>query len=281
MFRKILKCEEKFDIVHAHFALSIGYATAKACRGYGLPYVVTEHGSNVHIGKFSPYSLNKLCYTYRNAAKVLAVSHSLARKIFQLTSVEAQIVPNIIDLNCFNPPVKIRHKGFHIISVGNLVKSKGMNILITAFIEAFEEDQNVKLFIYGDGVEREYLKKLILRKGFQDRIFLLGTVHRSKIAEVMQICDCFALASYSETFGVSYIEALAMGLPVIGTLCGGPEDFITKDTGILVPVADNDSLKRALLKMRDNHNDFKPENLRDYVVQKYSPQTIAKEISNI
>lgn len=92
-----------------------------------------------------------------------------------------------------------------------------------------------------------------------EQIFLMGLRDRKEIAKRMHESDCFVLASKLETFGVAYIEALAAGLPVIATNCGGPEEFVHKDNGILIEVNDAQGLTDAMLKMYNESDKFDRE----------------------
>ena len=97
----------------------------------------------------------------------------------------------------------------------------------------------------------------------------------------MSESDCFVLASRRETFGVAYIEAMAMGLPVIATKCGGPEDFVTNENGILVPVDDIDKLKEALIKMHQNIDLYDREKISSSTRESFAPSTIAKHLIEV
>src|SRR5690606_4160000 len=130
--------------------------------------------------------------------------------------VDATVIPNIVDTtNFIYKDTKKKDKHFTFISTGRLIKSKRMDLLITSFTQAFKNNNKVKLFIYGDGPERTRLEELIYKSGLEEQIYLMGLVDRSQIAGKMSESDCFVLASQLETFGVAYIEALSMGLPVI------------------------------------------------------------------
>jgi glycosyltransferase involved in cell wall biosynthesis len=114
-----------------------------------------------------------------------------------------------------------------------------------------------------------------------EQIFLMGLRDRKEIAKRMHESDCFVLASKLETFGVAYIEALAAGLPVIATNCGGPEEFVCKDNGILIAVDDVQGLIDAMLKMYNESDKFDRETISKEIVDKFSPETIAKRLTEI
>ena len=70
-----------------------------------------------------------------------------------------------------------------------------------------------------------------------------------EVSSILAHADIFVLASRKETFGIVYVEAMAKGLPVIATKCGGPEEFVNKENGILVPVDNVEELSKAMLLM--------------------------------
>ena len=114
-----------------------------------------------------------------------------------------------------------------------------------------------RLIIFGDGPESGALRALCAELGLYSRVSFRGHCPREELAEAYAAADCFVLASRSETFGVAYIEAMAAGLPVIATRCGGPEDFVTEENGILIPVDDEERAHR-----RHGAHDAPPRRLR-------------------
>jgi glycosyltransferase involved in cell wall biosynthesis len=86
------------------------------------------------------------------------------------------------------------------------------------------------------------------------------------------------LASRGETFGVVYIEALAAGVPVIGTKCGGPEDFVSEDMGLLVEVDNVEALTGAMQHMIEHSGEYDRELIKRKIKDSFSPQTVAREL---
>ncbi len=276
---RIERLEGKPDIVHGHFGLGVGYASAILCNKLNLPLVITEHDSDINAQKITRKNIARLNNVYNIANKVVAVGNSLARRIKEYTSMDAIIIPNIVDTSCFNFHIKRDHSGFNFVSVGNLIYGKGMDLLIKSFHGAFKNKPHVKLFIYGDGIERNRLKKQINGFGMAERILLMGKCPRRTIAKKFQECDSFVLASRSETFGVVYIEALASGLPVIATKCGGPEDFVDNRNGVLVSVDDVNELIDAMHYMHDYAQSYEPFQISKEITDRFSPQVIAKRLT--
>ena len=117
-------------------------------------------------------------------------------------------------------------------------------------IEAFHQanfNNDVYLYIIGEGHLHPNLQKMINTFGLNEQIKLLGMMNRNEIGQIMQKSDAFVLASRVETFGVVYIEAMLAGLPVIATACGGPEEFVDEDNGILIPVDNVELLAKAMI----------------------------------
>ena len=126
--------------------------------------------------------------------------------------------------------------------------------------------------------ERCYLQDIINECNITDKVRLLGQKTRPELFELMRKSDAFVLASKSETFGVVYIEAMACGLPVIATRCGGPEDFVNDTNGFLIPTDDIETLSKALIKMRLDIDNFDNERISEECYNKFSSENIAKQI---
>ena len=89
------------------------------------------------------------------------------------------------------------------------------------------------------------------------------------------------LASQSETFGVAYIEALAMGVPVIATKCGGPEALENDENGLMEDVNNIEQLIEAMKYMYNNIDRYERKNIAMEIVEKFSPEAVANKIIGI
>lgn len=105
---------------------------------------------------------------------------------------------------------------FNIISVGNLVPEKGFDILIKAVHTLVAESYNIRLLIVGDGCERTSLVELIAKLALQNSVHLAGVLANDYVRNLYPLFQAFVLPSYSESFGIVYIEAMYAGLPIIG-----------------------------------------------------------------
>lgn len=260
------------DIIHQHF----GFELAAMAEREGVPFIFTEHSSH-HNRALSPEQAERLKKEYGRCSAVLAVSRALAKNMRANTGVEAAIVPNIVDTARFAPK-KIVHERFTFVSAGNLIPVKNMAGLLRAFAALHGEP---RLIIFGDGPESGALRTLCAELGIESRVSFRGHCPREKLAEAYSEADCFVLASRSETFGVAYIEAMAAGLPVIATRCGGPENFVTEKNGILVPVDDTNALVDAMEHMMMCRNEYDGATIAAEAKERFSPEKIAAQLTAV
>lgn len=283
LYRRIAKKYGQPDVIHSHFIWS-GYVSSKVLVNRGIPLIHTEHYSGMHDVNLDPYYKRLGDTTYTGMDQVIAVSHSLAGSIEKNFGIKPIVVPNILDTDTFQYLTEFETEGknrFKFISAGNLNPIKRMDLLIKAFAKVFNGDREVRLEIYGDGVERHNLQILIDEKNVKEQVYLMGSVSREILAQKMQESDCFVLASESETFGVVYIEAMAAGLPVIATKCGGPEDFINDTNGILVDTDNIDKLASALVQMRSTSSKYDHKAISKEAHAHFSPSSIAQQLQDI
>ena len=279
LYKKAVKVIGKPDVIHAHF-YSIAAIASIIKKKYDIPFFITEHSSklNKNANLISKLDKKLTIKAYSNATAIIAVSKALSENIKNNFNFNTHIIHNIVDIN---NDYKIQHtdnESFTFISVGNLITLKGFDILIKAFKKAFADDSKVCLNIIGEGEESIHLQDIINECNITDKVRLLGQKTRPELFELMRKSDAFVLASKSETFGVVYIEAMACGLPVIATRCGGPEDFVNDTNGFLIPTDDIETLSKALIKMRLDIDNFDNERISEECYNKFSSENIAKQI---
>ena len=280
VFKRIVQKEGKPDIIHAHFVQQAYMATVIKQR-YRVPLIITEHSDDVNkqVIKKDIFYIAKQAYTIADA--VLVVSEALKRRIQEQFKIDAKIISNIIDFSCFRYIERKQKDYFQFVSVGGLIPGKQMDLLIDSFHMAFQDDKKVYLKIFGEGTERVILEKKIELYNLSERVLLLGLQDRQNIFREMEKSDCFILLSKAETFGMAYVEAMATGLPVIATRCGGPEEFVNEQNGILVPINNSEAVVKAMIKMRDSAIKYDSRKISEYVIQKYSNNSIVTQLVEV
>ena len=289
-FKKAFEAIEKqaggFDVVNPHF-FTTAYICLRAIKEKmktDVPVAVTEHSSrmNVDFEDISASDAKKAGYVYRNADRVIAVSGALAEKIKQNFGVDCEVVYNVFDCKIFDGK-KRNHDdddNFTFVSAGNLLPNKRMDLLVRSFARAFPSEPHTRLYIFGDGPEGKRLENLVSELGLEERVFLPGRKPRDVLAEFYEDADVFALVSKRETFGVAYVEAMASGMPVLTCRSGGPEDFVTPETGIIAE-SDEESIATAMKNMKTNRSAYDDNYIKEYARRICGGEAIAEQLTDI
>lgn len=275
LYKKAFNNELKPDLIHAHFAGKYAYYLSKE---YNIPYIITEHSSAINTDTLPAGLKEAITVQYKNAAKVIAVSNALADRIKCHSGVECEVIPNIIDTNIFSTVERKTHRGFRLVTTSNLIPLKRTINILKALPVLIVMDEDIRLDIIGEGPSKNELISYAKEKGLEKYIIFHGLLKRELIAEIYRQSDCFILPSLTETFGVAYVEAMAAGLPVIATRCGGPEDFVNEANGILIDVDDLGQLEEALVYMYNHYNDFNSQLIKNKVIAQFSPKVVARSI---
>lgn len=269
------------DIIHAHF-LEYGYYAIKELKKTGIPIVITEHSSGITDGLIDAVTFKMGHTTYKEADGLVCVSNTLTKQIKDKFDVDAQVIPNIVDTTVFQYDAKRKKTdGFTFVSVANLNALKRITFLVEVFADITKEFSHVKLILVGDGPEKNDIMEKIVQLNLEKNIFLMGQQNRKAIRNIFDRSDCFVLPSAVETFGVAYIEAMASGLPVIATKCGGPEDFVNESNGVLVEVDNREALYQAMKQMIEHIKEYDSENISEMIIDKYLDIKIAKQIEDV
>ena len=205
------------------------------------------------------------------------------------------IIPNGVDLKVFdtqytNEELRMVRGSlglkdeYVVITTSRLVYKNGIDVLISAIARCQEKMLNVKCLIIGDGPEREKLKVQSQKLKIDNKIIFLGQIPQRDLPLYLKISDVFVRPSRSEGLGNSFLEAMAAGLPIIGTPVGGIVDFlISNETGLYTNVDDANDLADKIHKLLTS-----PEsrgrlinNGKKMVRENYSWDIVAKHFKNI
>jgi glycosyltransferase involved in cell wall biosynthesis len=133
-----------------------------------------------------------------------------------------------------------------ILFLANVQIRKGVLTLVDAFEDVVVNAPEARLIIAGGGPDEPAVRERVARSPARGRIDLVGTVARERIADMLAGADVFCAPSYGEPFGLSPLEAMAAGLPVVSTDAGGLAHLVPPDGGIQVPPRDPAALGEAL-----------------------------------
>jgi len=276
-----IKKHGKPDLFHVHCAFDAGSVAKYFKDKLQIPYIITEHSTFFALSKISSDQKKEALSIYENAEKVIVVSNPFKQLLSEKIGFEKSkiyVVPNFIDTSYFNPESNIflnsSGKGNIILTVSHHDYKKRIDRLLDAFKIISEQYQDWKLIIGGEGTETNNLISKAKELNLQDKVAFVGFLTKEQVRNYMKIANIFVLPSDVETFGVVVIEAMAMGLPVVATASGGPEDIITKETGILVG-HNTGSLANGIIELIANYECYDKMQIRSYIVNNFSGETIA------
>ena len=258
---KLVK-KEDIDIIHGHYLFPAGAAAVEVGNKYNIKTYVTAHGSDMfELYKNQSFMRPIIKKTLKNADGIFAVSNALKHELIATEVVgiadKTKISWNSVDINKFSSKPNDSFKREHnltdkpiVLFVGNLIKRKNVESLLEA---KKLSNADYYLVIVGDGPLFKDLNKKVRDENIEDVIF---TGSRSDVENIIPSCDVLVLPSFSESFGLVLIEALACGKPVIGSNVGGISEIINRDVGLLVNPNDAKSISNAIDKV------IKDDNLR-------------------
>jgi len=269
------------DVIHAHSARWAGAAAARMSDALAVPYVLTEHYSGFQRDNIFPWRWPLVETGFQQARELAAVSTSLKEAIatHDLAAASDIVVsPNPVRASLFTLPPDGRSSPppFRVVTVAHLSPRKNIAGLLEALARAFSGSTEVSLIIVGDGPERAALERRARRLGVADQVSFPGSLDREGVRAALWNAHAFVLSSRHETFGVVLIEAMATGLPVVATRCGGPEDIVTPETGLLVPPDDSAALADALQTMRRRWSSFGAADIRVRTLERYGPEPFVR-----
>ncbi len=288
LYESQIKGRMEPDILHAHCCVWAGQAAMALSQQTGIPYLITEHATmfQLHRDQISRKNNQYITQAFQRAAKVLCVS-SAFRDVLAVYRApqEIQVVGNVVDCDFFHQS-DTKTANFTFFSLCYMqtedqLRKKGIDILLRAWRTVQRNCPLARLVVGGGGQALQKAVKWCEEYEISDTVTFLGALDRQQTAHQMASCDCFVLPSRYETFGVVYIEAMACGNPVIATACGGPDDFVTPDNGLLVPVEDVSALEQAMQQMITSSHQYDSDKIRASVASRFSSQAVAGQLERI
>ncbi len=269
------------DLLHSHFG-GAGIIGAMIKKKYNIPLVITEHSSLMLARSKNIRHKKRVLKAYEVCDRLIAVSTNLAKDMRSLGAKNILLIPNIIPQYYFAGENQIhKNKKKQFISVGYLLPNKRFDLVISAFKRLCDLKDDVTLIIVGDGPLFKDLFKMVKNKNMESKIFLRGHVKNSELPELYRESACFVLPSEYETFGVVYAEALASGIPVIATDCGGPVDIVNKENGLIINRNDEDALFEAMFFMYMNYMTYNSKSLIAGCYKQFSEESVSNSIISV
>ena len=256
--RRLMREGYDFDVIDAHYFYPDGVAAAILGKHLNKPVVITARGTDINV--LPRYALPRAMIRWaatRTAANV-TVSQALKNEMLKLRIDSNRIVVlrNGVDLNRFQPierATRRRELGFDtftLLSVGNLIPSKGHHLVI----QALTLMPGVRLLIAGSGPQRHTYEQLTHNLGVANRVVFLGSIPQVALKDYYGAADALVLASQREGWPNVLLESMACGTPVIATKISGiPEIVAAPEAGVLMDEHSSQGVVRAIEHLREHY----------------------------
>lgn len=256
---RLLLQGERYDLVHVFFSPPTGALLPLLNLG-NVPVIVSlQWASNAGSGPDSPFTRRLLGpfnrWIWRRADRLVLASESLGDLALRgLPGLRYSVVHNGVDLARFHPartPRRTRAGRVHCLAVAGLTEHKRVADLIHAL--ALLERGRFELEIVGTGAEESRLRGLATCLGVAQEVVFWGALSRPKVAERYREADLFTLVPSAESTGSGFAEALASGLPIVGSSVGAiPEIVEHRNNGLLVRPGDVRGIADAIARLADD-----------------------------
>jgi N-acetyl-alpha-D-glucosaminyl L-malate synthase BshA len=284
---------EKLDILHVHYAMphAVCAILGKQIAESNSKIVTTLHGTDITILGYDPSLTDAIRFGIEHSDAVTAVSNALVQETYDLIRPKKKIIPiyNFIDERVFKKTSSNHLKEEYgiqpdekvVIHVSNFRSIKRVPDVVKAFARILEK-MPAKLLLVGDGPEMSVVSNLVSDLGLEQDVLFLGK--QDNLQELYSISDIMLLLSQKESFGLALLEAMACGVPCIGTNIGGIPEVIDHGVNGFICEPENldDVVQKSLylLENREIHRQFSERSVLT-VKQKFYSQNIVNQYETL
>lgn len=273
-----------FHIIHSHMTFPSTYTACKLKERYGTPVISTIHEDSVWLCEEMAMNHPHLDYSWKNADMLVRVNEKEI-PLLQNYNTNVRFVPNgytdiykPIDKMVCRSALGLSLTDKIVFSYGSFDERKGFQDLIRA-IYICKYIKNLKCYISGDGPYKSVLQDMIVKNKLENKIILLGFMPDNMILYWLNAADIFVFPSLHESFGITQLNALACGTPVVASTNVGSCEIICDKCGLLYKVGDARDLSEKLYEyFITDYQLFSQKSIREYVEDKYSWTNISKQL---
>lgn len=260
--------EAKPDVVLAHFTLPAGAVAQSIQRGFGVPYSVVLHGSDVPGYQPRRFGLlyrvvRPFCRAvWRQARHVISVGAPLKELALQSwPEGRITVIPNGVDVARFQSleenDVPVSNHWKRIVVVAQLIERKGIQHLLAALRRVPPSKRETwRCDVYGSGPYAAALRRMSKDFGLSECVTFKGLAEHDHVPGILQRADAYVLPALQEGLPLSLLEAMASSCPIVATTVGDIPSVIENEYhGLLVPPADEEALRCALQRVLSNPNE--------------------------
>jgi len=245
---------EKYDIIHYNSPpvdVTVFYPLKSRMK---CLQTITIHGGLFYESKnfIGRYILKKYVNYFKKIIVLNSFSYSLVKKLNSNES-KIEIIPNGVEVEYFDKLEKIELDGDPaIVYAGRLSQVKGIDTLIKSFLKVSKEMPNAKMYIIGDGPEKENLTKLAKKLALKNIVFMGFIPSINKVHRYIKSSDIFVLPSYKENFSISLLEAMAARTSIVVSDAEGNKDVLTKSEALFFSCGNATDLAEKIIHLGQN-----------------------------
>jgi len=284
---------ENLDILHVHYAIphAVCAILAKQMSTRDIKIVTTLHGTDITVLGYDPSLTDAIKFGIEKSDSVTAVSFALVNQTYELINPDKQIetVYNFIDERIYHKTavtslkeqLQIKDDEKVIIHVSNFRPVKRVNDVIETFAK-ISAVMPAKLLLVGDGPEMTIVCKLVRQLSLEEKVIFLGK--QENLEELYSISDLMLLLSEKESFGLVALEAMACGVPCIGTNVGGIPEVIEQGvSGYICEVGDLEDISRKAISLLSDFDLHQKMSLKalDTVKTKFRADRIVEQYEQL
>ena len=253
------------DIIHMHSIFGISWEGLIASKILKIPSVTTSHTifseatAELYLGGFEKTKIfQKITWAYMrfflNLNDFVITPSEIMKKELIAKKIKKPIysISNGIDINKFPKVTRNKKEKISFVYVGRFAESKHIYESVKAFNLALKKGIKADFLIFGVGPQKEKIKNYIKKNNLDKKIKLLGFLEHEKILRGYKKTDVFVTSSTIETEGISTLEAMSTGLPVIGVNVRATP-LLIKNAGIVVPNNNEEKMADAMIKLATNY----------------------------
>ena len=261
------------DVVHANMAeASFLVSTLEDLK---IPTIMTSHGEHILAGAMPVHPLTTplIKWKIRKFKKALTKTNKITdvsaymlntyeKKLCIFLKGRSVVIPNGVNISDIQNSLKIDLKGdFRLLFDGGARKVKGGEVMLNALLEIKEKIPNVHLYIMRDVPENHALRKFVSATNLNQNVSFMGLLPPSKFYNVLNSVDIFVNTSKVEACSITFLEAMALGKPIVATNVGGTPEIIKNNRNGLLVEFDSGKVAEAILQL------YKDEGLRHQICQ--------------
>jgi L-malate glycosyltransferase len=282
---------ENLDLMHVHYAIPhavCAYLARQVLRKSkkDLKFITTLHGTDITLVGLEPSFMPLVKFSTEESDGVTAVSRFLKEKTLTNYNIEKdiEVIYNFIDIEKFKPQNSDLFRK-HIAPDGEKVLVHTSNFRAVKrvpdtirILAKVRNEVAAKLVLVGDGPDRSECERLVRELELCKEVVFLGK--QDGLAEILNAADLFLMPSQSESFGLSALEAMACGLPVVSSSVGGlPELNIHNETGFIAEIGDIDRMSKYAVDLLNNDKKYHifSKNARDRAVNRFDKNLIVPQ----